>query len=170
MLPPIECVINTKGVNEMAKRELNDIEAVKQLQIYVRVSPEEKALMELKKDKYGYMFMSDYIRDACIYENIVEINISCNVEEQVQQFNDEIRQLTKEVRRILKHNVTMTDEEKNTVQNALYRTYRLQKKLISLINDKLDIKSIKRTAKERIYQEEVNNLLKEVEGVDSNDK
>ena len=124
--------------------------------------------MELKKDKYGYMFMSDYIRDACIYENIVEINISCNVEEQVQQFNDEIRQLTKEIRRILKHNVTMTDEERNTVQNALYRTYRLQKKLISLINDKLDIKSIKRTAKERIYQEEVNNLFKEVKNIGNN--
>lgn len=159
-----------KGVNAMSKRELNDIEAVKQTQIKVRVSPEEKSLMELKKDKYGYMFMSDYIRDACIYENIVEINISCNVEEQVQQFNDEIRQLTKEIRRILKHNVTMTDDERNAVQNALYRTYRFQKKLISLINDKLDIKSIKRTAKERIYQEEINNLLKEAKEVNDNNE
>ena len=44
----------------MRKRELNNIKATEQLQIKFRVSPEEKRLLNIKREQYNYRYLKTF--------------------------------------------------------------------------------------------------------------
>ena len=144
----------------MNKRELNNIKATEQLQIKFRVSPEEKRLMNVKKEQYKYRYLSDYIRDACIYENLLQIDISYTdaVADLFQTYIDEVRKFTKEVRRVLKYNTSASDHEKDLIQHALYRVYSSTKSLKNSVNDNLNIEAIVKQSKERLYKQQLDEI------------
>lgn len=41
----------------------------------VRVSKEEKTLIQAKAKMYGYRYLSNYIRDAAIYEKVMQVDL-----------------------------------------------------------------------------------------------
>lgn len=144
----------------MNKRELNNLKATEQLQIKFRVSPEEKQLLNVKKEQYNYRYLSDYIRDASIYENIIQIDVSYTdaVVDLFQTYITEIRKFTKEARRILKYATSLSDEERELLQQSLYRVYSQTKSLKKSVNDNLDIEIIMKQSKERLYKQQLDKL------------
>ena len=154
----------------MNKRELYNKDLhPKVCNIFVRVSKEEKQLLNLKRQQYGYKYLSDYIRDASIYENVIQINVSYTdeVAELFQTYIDEVKKFTKEVRRILKYNTSATDEEKNMIQQSLYRVYSSTKSLKNSVNDNLNIDAIVRQSKERIYKQQLAEIEKTFEEINN---
>lgn len=144
----------------MSKRELNNVKATEQMQIKFRVSLEEKQLLNLKKEQYHYKYLSNYIRDACIYENIVVINVAYTdeVNNLFQTYIDEVRKFTKEVRRVMKYDTSASVEQREMMQQALYRVYSSTKSLKKSVNNNLNIDVIVKQSKERLYKQQVNEL------------
>lgn len=144
----------------MNKRELNNLKATEQLQIKFRVSPEEKQLLNVKKEQYNYRYLSDYIRDASIYENIIQIDISYTNEvvDLFQTYITEIRKFTKEVRQILKYATSLSNEKIELLQQSLYRVYSQTKSLKKSVNDNLNIEIIMKQSKERLYKQQLDKL------------
>lgn len=144
----------------MNKRELNNLKATEQLQIKFRVSPEEKQLLNVKKEQYNYRYLSDYIRDASIYENIIQIDISYTNEvvDLFQTYITEIRKFTKEVRQILKYATSLSNEKIELLQQSLYRVSSQTKSLKKSVNDNLNIEIIMKQSKERLYKQQLDKL------------
>lgn len=156
----------------MSKRELYNKDVQKKIcNIFVRVSSEEKQLLHLKRQQYGYKYLSDYIRDASIYENVIQIDVSYSdaVVDLFQTYIDEIRKFTKEARRILKYATSLNDEEKDFLQQALYRVYSQTKSLKKSVNDNLDIEAIIKQSKERLYKQQLAEIEKEYERINNNE-
>ncbi len=144
----------------MNKREL-DTKPRKSYKI--RFSPEERQLVEIKAKQHGYKYLSEYIRDAAIYETVTEINISYT-DDVVNAFNElitEIKKYTKEIRRILKYDTSTSDEEKELIQQSLYRVYSQTKSLKKSINDNLNIEEIIKQSRKRIYDKQLSEIEKE---------
>lgn len=155
----------------MGRRELNDKKAVEQLQVKFRVSPMEKQLLNLKRKQYHYQYLSDYIRDACIYENIIQIDVSYaeGVDDLFQTYINEVRKFNKEVKRILKYDTHISEKEKDFLQQAQYRVYSATKSLIKSVNDNLNIQAIIKQSKERLYHQQVNELEEKFNAISDND-
>lgn len=147
----------------MGKRELYNKDKNTKIHSYkIRFSREEKQLLDIKQQQYGYQHLSDYIRDASIYENVIVINVSYTeqVVDLFQTLIDEVRKFTKEVRRVMKYDTSASDEEREMIQQALYRVYSSTKSLKNSVNDNLNIEAIKKQSKERLYNQELNELEK----------
>lgn len=144
----------------MNRRELNNIKAKEQLQIKFRVSPEEKQLLNVKKEQYNYRYLSDYIRDACIYENIIQIDVSYTdeVNNLFQTYINELRKFTKEIRRIHKYATSLSNEEKEFLQQSLFQVYSQTKSLKKSVNDNLNIEAIIKQSKERLYKQQIDKI------------
>ncbi len=155
----------------MSKRELYTKDKNTKVHSYkIRFSPEEKQLLDLKRQQYGYKYLSDYIRDASIYENVIQIDVSYTdaVVDLFQTYITEIRKFTKEVRRILKYATSLSDEERELLQQSLYRVYSQTKSLKKSVNDNLDIEAIVKQSKERIYKQQLAKLEKDFERINNN--
>lgn len=153
-----------RGVKlNMSKRELYEKDKNTKIHSYkIRFSREEKQLLDVKQQQYGYKHLSDYIRDASIYENVIVINVSYTekVTDLFQTLIDEVRKFTKEVRRVMKYDTSASDEEREMIQQGLYRVYSSTKSLKNSVNDNLNIEAIKKQSKERLYNQELNELEK----------
>ena len=163
----------------MSKRELYERDKNTKIHSYkIRFSREEKQLLDVKQQQYGYKHLSDYIRDASIYENVIVINVSYTekVTDLFQTLIDEVRKFTKEVRRVMKYDTSASDEEREMIQQGLYRVYsstkslknsvndaiiqKINSQLKNSVNDNLNIEAIKKQSKERLYNQELNELEK----------
>lgn len=129
----------------------------------IRFSQEERKLLDVKAAQYGYRYLSDYIRDASIYENVIQIDVSYTdeVASLFQEYINEIRKFTKEVRRVLKYNTSASTEEQEMIQQALYKVYSQTKSLKKSINDNLNVDEIVKQSKERLYNKQLAELEKE---------
>ena len=64
----------------MSKRELYTKDKNTKVHSYkIRFSPEEKQLLDLKRQQYGYKYLSDYIRDASKYILFAINDVNTNV-------------------------------------------------------------------------------------------
>lgn len=148
----------------MKNRELkND----RQKMYTIMFTEEERKLLEAKAQTYNYRYLSDYIRDCAIYESVIQINIDYteSVNNLFQQYIDEIKKFTKEVRRILKWDTTTSAEEKEIIQQALYRVYSQTKSLKKSVNDNINVEVIEKESKKKLYNkklQELNKTAKEV--------
>lgn len=148
----------------MKNRELkND----RQKMYTIMFTEEERKLLEAKAQAYNYRYLSDYIRDCAIYESVIQINIEYteSVNNLFQQYIDEIKKFTKEVRRILKWDTTTSTEEKEIIQQALYRVYSQTKSLKKSVNDNINVEVIEKESKKKLYNkklQELNETAKEV--------
>lgn len=148
----------------MKNRELkND----RQKMYTIMFTEEERKLLEAKAQTYNYRYLSDYIRDCAIYESVIQINIDYteSVNNLFQQYIDEIKKFTKEVRRILKWDTTTSAEEKEIIQQALYRVYSQTKSLKKSVNDNINVEVIEKESKKKLYNkklQELNETAKDV--------
>ncbi len=143
----------------MKNRELkND----RQKMYTIMFTEEERKLLEAKAQAYNYRYLSDYIRDCAIYESVIQINIDYteSVNNLFQQYIDEIKKFTKEVRRILKWDTTTSAEEKEIIQQALYRVYSQTKSLKKSVNDNINVEVIEKESKKKLYNKKLQELNK----------
>ena len=107
----------------------------------VRVSEEEKVLIKAKAEMYGYRYLSNYIRDAVIYEKVTQVDLK-GQDEILSAFSEntkEIKKIAKGVRHLCKF---LTQADDLTIANLRARMYdimRAQYKIRDLITKKLDL-------------------------------
>lgn len=152
----------------MKERELeNKKKRMPKVKYTVRFTEEEMKLLQAKAEHYNYRYLSDYIRDSGIYENVVQVDVKYTDELNLlfQEYIDEVKKLTKEMRRVLKWDTTMTEEEKETFQQSLYRVYSQLKSLKKSVNDNIDISMIEKGAKKTLYNKKLQELNSEADKV-----
>ncbi len=142
-------------------RKLDDKEKRKKYPLWL--SEGERKLLELKAREYGYIHLSDYIRNASIYESLVKINLTGTDEliKVYQKYLDEIKKFNKEVRRILRYATSLSTEEFNKLQNNLFSVYSAVKQLKKETNEKLDYEIIETMSKQRIEEQKLKNIDEE---------
>lgn len=131
-------------------RYLDDKEKRKKFPLWL--SAGERLLLEAKAAEYGYIYLADYIRDASIYESLVKIDLVGieNLFPLYEEYIKELKKYTKEVRRILRYDTTMTTTEREILQNSLYGIYNGIKTLTKTTMEKLDYETIEKLAKNKI--------------------
>lgn len=140
-------------------RKLDDKEKRKKFPLWL--SKGERLLLESKAEEYGYMYLADYIREAAIYESLVKIDLkgSEDLIKNYQEYNTEIKKYTKEVRRILRYATTLSESEKEQLQNSLYAIYSEIKSLKKATEQKLDYEVIEKIAKRKLEERNYGELI-----------
>lgn len=133
-------------------RRLDSKKKRKQFRLWL--SPEEKSLAKAKMEQYGYKTLSGYIRDAAIYESLVEININGldEMKESFDNFVSETKKYTKEVRRILKYDTSISEKEKERLQYSLYQIYNELKKVQKEVNQNINYEIIEKIGKQKLEE------------------
>lgn len=145
----------------MIRRELD---SNKRKQFRLWLSEEERALLETRAEQYGYRYLSEYLRDAGIYNDVMQIDISYT-EEVNQLFSDyilDVRKLLKEVRRIMKFDTSASPEEREKIQMGLYRVYSQMKSLNKSVNDNINISAIIKEYRVKRYKNEIKREFNEI--------
>lgn len=154
----------------MSYRELkNKNDKEKEIYYTLRLSPTERELLEAKRIKYNYKYLSDYIRDTSIYEDLIVVNVSYadKVLDMFEEYIKATNKLTKEVRRIVRYNLTSDSE---AVQQMLYRVYSQTKSLKKAINEQINVELIQKKTKEQIYNSKVKELQSEYNSTQKGEK
>lgn len=124
------------------------------------LSPVERELLEQKAELYGYKCLSYYLRDAALYESVIQI-IPTGIEELLKEYNEyltEMKKITKEVRRILKYDTHMSDDEKELLQHSLYRVYSQTKSLKKTTKEKVDYNILEKKGRAKRNLFEISDL------------
>ena len=109
--------------------------------IKVWLSKEERILAETKAEYYGYKRFAPYVRDAVIYENVTKVDLK-NKDEIYKAYSEnteELKKIAKEVRHISRYATQLTEDNLKNLTNVTYGILRNQKKMLELINEKLDL-------------------------------
>jgi len=109
--------------------------------IRVFVSKEEKLLFEMKASYYGYSNLSEYIRDASIYEKVTYVDLE-NRNVIYQAFSDntnKLNKISKELRHTIKYATQLSDDDAKNILAKLSDIFKEQKNILKLIEKKLDL-------------------------------
>lgn len=107
----------------------------------VRVSKEEKTLIQAKAEMYGYRYLSNYIRDAEIYEKVTQVGLK-GQDEICGAFSEntkEIKEIAKGVRHLCKFLTQIDYTVIADLRGRMYDIMRNQYKMCDLISKKLDL-------------------------------
>lgn len=132
----------------------------KRKQFRLWLSPIERELLEQKAELYGYKCLSYYLRDAALYESVIQI-IPTGIEELLKEYNEyltEMKKITKEVRRILKYDTHMSDDEKELLQHSLYKVYSQTKSLKKTTKEKVDYSILEKKGRTKRNLFEISDL------------
>ncbi len=151
------------GRNDL-KMELNAKQRRESIKVWL--SKEERTLVEAKAEYYGYKRLAPYVRDAVIYENVTYVDLK-NKEELYKAYSDnteQLKKIAKEVRHISKYATQLSSEELKKLTNTMYGILGNQKKMIKLIDEKLDLdvwKQINHTKLEKLEEKKQCQLQKD---------
>lgn len=109
--------------------------------IKVWVSDEERTLLEAKSNYYGYTRLAKYIRDAIIYEKVTHIDLK-NKEEIYVAYSEntkELKKIAKEIRHISRYATQISSYDLKELSNQMFNILKNQKKMLKLIEEKLDL-------------------------------
>ena len=108
--------------------------------IMVWVSDEEKTLLETKAEYYSYKSFAAYIRDACIYEKVTKVDIknADRICDAYADYTKEIKKITREIRNLIKYANLLDDLTIQTMRTLMLDVINNQKKMLKLIDEKLD--------------------------------
>ena len=109
--------------------------------IKVWVSDEERCLLETKAEFYGYKTLASYVRDAVIYEKVTYSNLK-NKNEIYEAYSNntkELKKVAKEFRHLNKYATQLNNEDLKNISNMIYGIFKNQKKMLQLIDDKLNL-------------------------------
>ena len=119
---------------EFNSKERSDI-------IKARVSKEEKTLIKAKAEYYGYKQLSNYIRDAAIYEKVTMVDL-ISKNEILKAYSDNTK-ILREIYKCIKHITTYATQidkyERNELKFRMSEILKYQKDMIKLIDKKLDL-------------------------------
>lgn len=109
--------------------------------IKVWVSDEERCLLETKAEIYGYKTLASYIRDAVIYEKVTysDLKNKNEIYEAYSNNTKELKKVAKEFRHLSKYATQLNNEDLKNISNMIYGIFKNQKKMLQLIDDKLNL-------------------------------
>ena len=109
--------------------------------IKVIVSDEERSLIEIKANFYGYKTIASYIRDTAIYEKVTHIDLKSKNElyEAYSNNTKELRKIAKEFRHFSKYATQISKDDLKDVSIMMFTILKKQKQILQLIEKKLDI-------------------------------
>lgn len=125
----------------------------------VRVSEEEKTLIQAKAEMYGYRYLSNYIRDSAIYEKVTQVDLK-GQDEILSAFSEntkEIKDIAKGVRHLCKFLTQADDLAIANLRARMYDIMRAQYKIRDLITKKLDLDVWQRINRSKISKNKVNS-------------
>lgn len=107
----------------------------------VRVSKEEKALIQEKAEMYGYRYLSSYIRDVAIYEKVTQVNLKGQNEicSAFSENTKEIKEIAKGVKHLCKFLTQADYLEMANLKARMYDIIKKQYQIRDLIAKKLDL-------------------------------
>ena len=120
--------------------------------VKARVTEKERETIKQKAKKYGYKNVSKYLIDAVLFENIMVVETSGQdiVYKAYADSTKEIKKFRKLLVDIRNRTVILNEEDSKILRNAIFTILGNQKKMLQLINEKLDLKSHKENMKEKV--------------------
>ncbi len=119
--------------------ELNSKERRKRLKVWI--SNEERILLEAKAKQYGYKYLSEYIRDSAIYENVTMVDLK-NKNEILKAYSEntqELKKIAKEFRHMNRYATQLSREDMDNISIMMVSILKKQKEMLNLIENKLDL-------------------------------
>lgn len=118
----------------------NDLKVRKEM-VKARVTEEEKALIKEKAEFYGYRNISNYIRDAAIYEKVTYVDLKNRqlIYNAYSENTKEIKEITKQIKHLCKFLTQINEDDIRDLKAKMFRIIRLQQEMYKLIGKKLDL-------------------------------
>lgn len=109
--------------------------------VKARVTEEEKALIKEKAEFYGYRNISNYIRDAAIYEKITYVDLKNRqlIYNAYSENTKEIKEITKGIKHLCKFLTQINEDDIRDLKAKMFRIIRLQQEMYKLIGKKLNL-------------------------------
>lgn len=135
---------------------MNNIHQNKDKIIKARVTEDEEILIKAKADYYGYKSLSKYLVDAAIYEKITYYDIKNQqlIYDAYAENTKEINKLTKEIRLIRKFATQLNNDNVKDLTSLLFTIIQKQKKMLELIDNKMDLEVWEEINREKQMKEE----------------
>lgn len=118
----------------------NNLKVRKEM-VKARVTEEEKALIKEKAKFYGYRNISNYIRDAAIYEKVTYVDLKNRqlIYNAYSENTKEIKEITKGIKHLCKFLTQINEGDIRDLKAKMFRIIRLQQEMYKLIGKKLDL-------------------------------
>lgn len=118
----------------------NNLKVRKEI-VKARVTKEEKNIIKEKAKFYGYRNISNYIRDAAIYEKVTYVDLKNRqlIYNAYSENTKEIKEITKGIRHLCKFLTQIKDDDIRDLKGKMFRIIRLQQEMYKLIGKKLDL-------------------------------
>ena len=119
----------------------NNLKVRKEM-VKARVTEEEKALIKEKAKFYGYRNISNYIRDAAIYEKVTYVDLKNRqlIYNAYSENTKEIKEITKQIKHMCRFLTQINEDDIRDLKANMFRIIRLQQEMYKLIGKKLDLK------------------------------
>ena len=123
----------------------NDLKARKEM-VKARVTEEEKTLIKEKAEFYGYRNISNYIRDAAIYEKVTYVDLKNRqlIYNAYSENTKEIKEITKGIKHLCKFLTQINEDDIRDLKAKMFRIIRLQQEMYKLIDKKLDLEVLQK--------------------------
>lgn len=120
----------------------NNLKVRKEM-VKARVTEEEKALIKEKAKFYGYRNISNYIRDAAIYEKVTYVDLKNRqlIYNAYSENTKEIKEITKQIKHMCRFLTQINEDDIRDLKAKMFRIIRLQQEMLKLIGKKLDLES-----------------------------
>lgn len=118
----------------------NDLKVRKEM-VKARVSEEEKNIIKEKAKFYGYRNISNYIRDAAIYEKVTYVDLKNRqlIYNAYSENTKEIKEITKQIKHMCRFLTQINEDDIRDLKAKMFRIIRLQQEMYKLIGKKLDL-------------------------------
>ena len=139
--------------------ELNSKERRKRLKVWI--SNEERILLEAKAKQYGYKYLSEYIRDSAIYENVTMVDLK-NKNEILKAYSEntqELKKIAKEFRHMNRYATQLSREDMDNISIMMVSILKKQKEMLNLIENKLDLDVLQQLKHNKIVGDEKKKCL-----------
>ena len=118
----------------------NDLKVRKEM-VKARVTEEEKTLIKEKTEFYGYRNISNYIRDAAIYEKVTYVDLKNRqlIYNAYSENTKEIKEIIKQIKHMCRFLTQINEDDIRDLKAKMFRIIRLQQEMYKLIGKKLDL-------------------------------
>lgn len=124
--------------------------------IKARVTDTEELLVKQKAKYYGYKNLSKYLVDSAIYEKVTYVDTKNQdlILKAYDENNEELRKFLKQIRNICKYATMIDSMTVQNIKSIMFTIIRNQKKILNLIDEKLDLEVWKEINHIKNLQEE----------------
>lgn len=120
--------------------------------IKARVTEKEREEIKKKACTYGYKNVSKYLIDAVLFENITIVDTKGQdlVYKAYANYTKEIKKIRKALVDIKENTVILNEQDSNLLRKSIFAVFENQRKMMQIINEKLNLEISQKNKKGRI--------------------